>query len=85
MALVVVEGPVVLRQHPWRARWNTVSWLAISASSGMTCAPLALFALTRGLTEQTAEPRPHVHRDTLATAKRLIRGTLFSSSHATGG
>jgi hypothetical protein len=26
-----------------------------------------------------------VHRDTLATAKRLIRGTLFSSSHATGG
>jgi len=44
-----------------------------------------LFALTRGLTEQTADPRPHVHRDTLATAKRLIRGTLFSSSHATGG
>jgi hypothetical protein len=81
MALVVVEGPVVLRQHPWRARWNTVSWLAISASSGMTCTPLALFALTRGLTE----PRPHVHRDTLATAKRLIRGTLFSSSNATGG
>jgi len=44
-----------------------------------------LFALTRGLTEQTAEPRPHVHRGTLATAKRLIRGTLFRSSHATGG
>jgi AcrR family transcriptional regulator len=42
-----------------------------------------LFALTRGLTEQAAEPRPHVHRDTLATAKLLIRGTLFSPSQTT--
>lgn len=44
-----------------------------------------LFALTRGLTEQAAEPRPHVHRDTLATAKRLIRGTLFSPPKTTEG
>lgn len=37
-----------------------------------------LFALTRGLTGHTTEPRLHAHRDTLATAKRLIRGTLFA-------
>jgi AcrR family transcriptional regulator len=43
-----------------------------------------LYALTRGLTDHTAEPRPHSHRDTLATAKRLIRGTLFHASPTVG-
>lgn len=39
-----------------------------------------LFALARGLTEQTTtESRTHSHGATLATAKRMIRGTLFST------
>jgi AcrR family transcriptional regulator len=37
-----------------------------------------LFALARGLTERAQTPHPNQH--TLATAKRLIRGTLFRSS-----
>jgi AcrR family transcriptional regulator len=36
-----------------------------------------LFALARGLTERAQAPHPS--QDTLATAKRLIRGTLFRS------
>ena len=39
-----------------------------------------LFALARGLTEQTARPPRTSHTDTLATAKRLIRGTLFTEA-----
>jgi AcrR family transcriptional regulator len=39
-----------------------------------------LHALARGLTEQTSAPRPRAHRDTLAVAKRLIRGSLFGES-----
>jgi AcrR family transcriptional regulator len=42
-----------------------------------------LFALARGLTEHTAEPLA-AQRDTLATAKRLIRGTLFHASPTVG-
>jgi AcrR family transcriptional regulator len=38
-----------------------------------------LFALARGLTEQTTRSGKHPRRDTLATAKRLIRGTLFTT------
>ncbi|AFM17257.1 transcriptional regulator [Mycolicibacterium chubuense NBB4] len=42
-----------------------------------------LFALARGLTERAGES-PLARRDTLATAKRLIRGTLFSGPDDTG-
>lgn len=40
-----------------------------------------LFALARGLTEQNTRERPY--GETLATAKRLIRGTLFETGDRT--
>lgn len=38
----------------------------------------ALYALTRGLTEQAANLAPHAYHATLGAAKQLIRGTLFA-------
>lgn len=40
----------------------------------------ALYALTRGLTEQAANLTPHAYHATLRAAKQLIRGTLFASN-----
>lgn len=37
----------------------------------------AVYALTRGLTEQAANLPPHAYHTTLRSAKQLIRGTLF--------
>jgi AcrR family transcriptional regulator len=38
----------------------------------------AICALTRGLTEQSDRLRPQAHEATLDSAKKLIRGTLFT-------
>ncbi len=38
----------------------------------------ALYALTRGLTEQAANLTPRAYHATLSAAKQLIRGTLFA-------
>ncbi|MGZ4576207.1 MAG: TetR/AcrR family transcriptional regulator [Mycobacterium sp.] len=40
----------------------------------------ALYALTRGLTEQAANLAPQAYHATLNAAKQLIRGTLFAPS-----
>jgi AcrR family transcriptional regulator len=38
----------------------------------------AIYALTRGLTEQAANLSPEAYEATLGSAKKLIRGTLFA-------
>ncbi|OBH59438.1 TetR family transcriptional regulator [Mycobacterium mantenii] len=40
----------------------------------------ALYALTRGLTEQAANLTPQAYHATLSAAKQLIRGTLFGTN-----
>ena len=49
----------------------------LAAGSERTGTVEAIYALTRGLTEQAANLPPEAYHATLRSAKRLIRGTLF--------
>ncbi|MGB8388318.1 TetR/AcrR family transcriptional regulator [Mycobacterium sp.] len=50
---------------------------ALPAEINPCAAVDAIYALTRGLTEQTASLPPDTYAATLGSAKELIRGTLF--------
>ncbi|KZS65689.1 MAG: TetR/AcrR family transcriptional regulator [Mycobacterium pseudokansasii] len=59
---------------------------ALSPDTGPTGAVEAICALTRGLSEQAASLAPEAYEATLGSAKRLIRGTLFTgASHPVSG
>jgi AcrR family transcriptional regulator len=49
----------------------------LAAGADRTATVEAIYALTRGLTEQAANLEPEAYQATLRSAKRLIRGTLF--------
>lgn len=51
---------------------------SLPAETAPNAAVDAIYALTRGLTEQSANLTPEVYAATLASAKELIRGTLFT-------
>jgi AcrR family transcriptional regulator len=42
----------------------------------------AICALTRGLSEQADSLRPDTYQATLSSAKKLVRGTLFTQQHS---
>jgi len=50
---------------------------ALPADTDPSAAVDAIYALTRGLTEQAASLAPDTYAATLRSAKKLIRGTLF--------
>lgn len=50
----------------------------LAADSDSAATVNAIYALTRGLTEQAANLQPQAYHATLRSAKQLIRGTLFS-------
>lgn len=50
----------------------------LSPATDAPSAVQAICALTRGLSEQADSLRPDTHRATLSSAKKLIRGTLFT-------
>jgi AcrR family transcriptional regulator len=49
----------------------------LTADSDAAATVNAIYALTRGLTEQAANLKPLAYHATLRSAKQLIRGTLF--------
>jgi len=51
---------------------------ALSADTNPRAAVDAIYALARGLTERAANLTPEAYTATLASAKELIRGTLFA-------
>jgi AcrR family transcriptional regulator len=55
----------------------------LSRESGARSTVEAICALTRGLSEQADRLRPPIHEATVDSAKKLIRGTLFTPHEKT--
>ncbi len=70
-------GPKALRANIAEVIENAWAAGLLPAGTEPRAAVDAIYALTRGLTERAAGLTPQAYAATLASAKRLIRGTLF--------
>lgn len=70
-------GPKALRDTVAEILEDARARGALPADTDAGATVDAIYALTRGLTERAASLAPHAYEATLASAKDLIRGTLF--------
>ncbi|CQD07835.1 TetR family transcriptional regulator [Mycobacterium europaeum] len=75
-------GPKALRDTVAEVLADAKARGALPADTDARAAADAIYALTRGLTERAASLGPQAYTATLASAKDLIRGTIFG--HAAG-
>ena len=78
-------GPKALRDVITEIVGNAHTQRSLPADTDPRAAANAIHALARGLTERAASLDPHAYAATLDSAKKLLRGTLFTQLPTTPG